>query len=629
MVHHVIISRPAPLVNAVYPQSGPIAGGTPLTLIGNNLGTSLEDIVNVTVASVLCDTVEYISISELHCVTGRVLPQNLKKHADKPVVGPIVVTTVSGGRGDRFHDVRANANFTYNPPPVVTSVFPDEIYSTYATEVSIGGSNLGMSKEDIESVLIANHSRWWYIEMIALMYGMAILTPSIRIACSLLHFIDPTSIICMWNHTLLSPTTTGRVLVKTKSGGSCISSNTSVTIRPGCSRAKDTQACALMECTWCSVTASCANDRDNCPAVCLRHGSRSSCERQSALDGCRWCATTAACLDGSDDCPRGCFLHRTQEACTATSALQDDQQCGWCPSTMACLDVAELSACPSDCSLAAGTHFSCGSLIILVMMTILVVVIGTGFWTVVYYVQRDEQLTNDLKRYARTLRPSSWLTSRQQEMGRSGSGVGGETDAGAMADDSQPLLNDSPELIHRRAPRPPLSPFSAYQRGKPTHGGAPFPSSTRRIAIGQHRIASPLIRASTPTSDTEDETQHAGVFNAAVDDITSLQDEPLLQPPSDHVDTQTTTATTAASKLASFFSRRDSVPPGTPPREDETEPPVRPSLNSTRLSTRSPPSTTLLSALVQSCEELQPLSASPSPSPTRYARSENEEQPQE
>ncbi|KAM8929898.1 plexin-B1 [Pelodytes ibericus] len=65
---------PAPLIHSIEPLSGPIEGGTKITVTGSNLGQKLEDIADtVTVADIRCqvDSIKYEISSSIVCVTGR------------------------------------------------------------------------------------------------------------------------------------------------------------------------------------------------------------------------------------------------------------------------------------------------------------------------------------------------------------------------------------------------------------------------------------------------------------------------------------------------------------------------------------------------------------------------------
>ncbi|KFO86448.1 Plexin-B1, partial [Buceros rhinoceros silvestris] len=88
---------PAPLIHSVYPLSGPVEGGTRITITGSNLGQKHQDIAEtVTVAGIPCavDAQEYEISSSIVCVTGGSWTERF---------GHIVVEVPGGGRGVSGH----------------------------------------------------------------------------------------------------------------------------------------------------------------------------------------------------------------------------------------------------------------------------------------------------------------------------------------------------------------------------------------------------------------------------------------------------------------------------------------------------------------------------------------------
>uniref|UniRef100_A0A8C8RVT2 Plexin-B1 n=1 Tax=Pelusios castaneus TaxID=367368 RepID=A0A8C8RVT2_9SAUR len=88
---------PAPLIYSVYPLSGPVEGGTRLTIIGSNLGQKHQDIAEtVTVAGIPCavDAQEYEISSSIVCITGG-------SWAERS--GHIAVEVPGGGHGVSGH----------------------------------------------------------------------------------------------------------------------------------------------------------------------------------------------------------------------------------------------------------------------------------------------------------------------------------------------------------------------------------------------------------------------------------------------------------------------------------------------------------------------------------------------
>lgn len=89
----------APEVTGISPRSGPLSGGTRLTLRGSNLGQSADDVIGLTVCGIDClSSLEYSSPAKLICTT---FPSS------KSVSGPVVVKTRNGGKG------MSTVTFTY------------------------------------------------------------------------------------------------------------------------------------------------------------------------------------------------------------------------------------------------------------------------------------------------------------------------------------------------------------------------------------------------------------------------------------------------------------------------------------------------------------------------------------
>ncbi|GFR87280.1 plexin-A4 [Elysia marginata] len=96
---------PAPLIKSVWPLSGPIRGGTNITIEGSNLGTKFEDIKNsVTVANVQCEPFRslYMPSKRIVCET---------QWRDQEASGPVVITV--NRRSGRF-----STNFSFKTPRI-------------------------------------------------------------------------------------------------------------------------------------------------------------------------------------------------------------------------------------------------------------------------------------------------------------------------------------------------------------------------------------------------------------------------------------------------------------------------------------------------------------------------------
>ena len=65
----VSVRAVAPLVHAVEPASGPVSGGTAVTVTGHGLGVDAGDLASVTLGGVNCGALEWVDQSEIRCVT--------------------------------------------------------------------------------------------------------------------------------------------------------------------------------------------------------------------------------------------------------------------------------------------------------------------------------------------------------------------------------------------------------------------------------------------------------------------------------------------------------------------------------------------------------------------------------
>ncbi|MDR6904849.1 hypothetical protein J2X63_000535 [Agromyces sp. 3263] len=111
---------PAPVLTALTPDEGPVAGGTPVTITGTDLAGATEVTIDGT-------SVPFTQVSDTE-ITFTTPP-----HAAGPV--DVVVTTPGGD---------SNAlPFTYVPAPVLTALSPADGPETGGTEVTITGTDLG------------------------------------------------------------------------------------------------------------------------------------------------------------------------------------------------------------------------------------------------------------------------------------------------------------------------------------------------------------------------------------------------------------------------------------------------------------------------------------------------------
>uniref|UniRef100_A0A8C2TY34 Plexin-B1 n=1 Tax=Coturnix japonica TaxID=93934 RepID=A0A8C2TY34_COTJA len=134
---------PAPLIHSVYPLSGPVEGGTRITITGSNLGQKHQDIAEtVTVAGIPCavDAQEYEISSSIVCVTGGSWAER---------VGHVVVEVPGGGRGVSEHI------FTYQNPEL-RSIVPTQGPKAGGTCLTLLGSKLLTGHPNEISVLLGD-----------------------------------------------------------------------------------------------------------------------------------------------------------------------------------------------------------------------------------------------------------------------------------------------------------------------------------------------------------------------------------------------------------------------------------------------------------------------------------------
>ncbi|XP_053455377.1 plexin-B1 isoform X2 [Nycticebus coucang] len=132
---------PAPLIHLVEPLTGPVDGGTRVTIRGSNLGQHVHDVLDtVRVAGVPCavDAQEYEVSSSLVCITGA---------SGEEMVGAVAVEVPGRGRGISEHD------FAYQDPKV-HSIFPARGPRAGGTRLTLHGSKLLTGRlEDIRVVV--------------------------------------------------------------------------------------------------------------------------------------------------------------------------------------------------------------------------------------------------------------------------------------------------------------------------------------------------------------------------------------------------------------------------------------------------------------------------------------------
>ncbi|MFD6053647.1 IPT/TIG domain-containing protein [Agromyces sp. NPDC060279] len=115
---------PAPEITSLAPDSGPTAGGTPVTITGTDLGGATDVSVDGT----------SVAFSQ---VSGTEVTFTTAPHAAGPV--DVTITTPGG--------TSAPMTFTYVPAPTITSLAPNQGPTAGGTPVTITGTDLGDASE--------------------------------------------------------------------------------------------------------------------------------------------------------------------------------------------------------------------------------------------------------------------------------------------------------------------------------------------------------------------------------------------------------------------------------------------------------------------------------------------------
>lgn len=120
----VVEAAPAPTVTAVAPASGPLAGGTAITITGTGFATG----ATVDLGGSLATAVVVVSATSITATTAA--------HAPGAVV--VTVTNVDGQGGT------LSGGFSYlGPPPTLTAVLPATGLSAGATTITLTGTEFG------------------------------------------------------------------------------------------------------------------------------------------------------------------------------------------------------------------------------------------------------------------------------------------------------------------------------------------------------------------------------------------------------------------------------------------------------------------------------------------------------
>ncbi|TWW56358.1 Plexin-B1 Semaphorin receptor SEP [Takifugu flavidus] len=137
----VQVTCPAPVIHFLDPLSGPVEGGTVVTISGSNLGQRAEDVQNsVTVAGIPCSVINsrYEVSSKIVCVTAR---------SGQEKIGQALVKVQGGGLG-------LSAQIFSFQNPVLSSISPRRGPRAGGSSITIRGWGLRTGHSSEVSVLI-------------------------------------------------------------------------------------------------------------------------------------------------------------------------------------------------------------------------------------------------------------------------------------------------------------------------------------------------------------------------------------------------------------------------------------------------------------------------------------------
>lgn len=180
------------------------------------------------------NTLVYHDSTHIACKTG------MFSYPEEPFDGEVYVVTASGGSGQLGSS--AEVKFRYNAAPTISGVFPQYGPVTGFTWVQINGFHLGLDEDDLVDITIAGVSctyskRWTSANVTSCVTAQAVTS------------------------------TTGIVVLRTKSGGDSINS-VSFTYKPACYLHTSQAICQAERCSWCMTSSSCLGDVVSCPSDC-------------------------------------------------------------------------------------------------------------------------------------------------------------------------------------------------------------------------------------------------------------------------------------------------------------------------------------------------------------------------
>jgi len=124
-----------PSIISCEPTSGPQIGNQTVRINGSNF----EELVRISVAGIPCKDIIYETNFVVYCITNE---------AEEAHRGPVIVTTLYG-------EASSEIEYTYNLPPYVISVTPNNGSLDGGLFLTIFGNNLAKGQDDIAEVMVA------------------------------------------------------------------------------------------------------------------------------------------------------------------------------------------------------------------------------------------------------------------------------------------------------------------------------------------------------------------------------------------------------------------------------------------------------------------------------------------
>ncbi|MBN3305947.1 PLXB2 protein, partial [Amia calva] len=130
-----------PEPNSVFPEMGPKAGGTVITIKGKNLHTATKEDLNITVGNVVCTVVQFDS--EIQCVTGEF-------QTSSPILSKKQAVTVKYGRNTTK---RIENAFCFSENPKVEDYDPGSSFFCGGRNITVTGTGFNLTQSALMRVV--------------------------------------------------------------------------------------------------------------------------------------------------------------------------------------------------------------------------------------------------------------------------------------------------------------------------------------------------------------------------------------------------------------------------------------------------------------------------------------------